>query len=117
STAPIHLEACRLWLPAARKTWRSLAPEALVPIQQSFPSDGMIAAGEKGGAVVDYGLLPLTYTAIDVLCTGESGSKFSLWAHLRIKREAFDISGGWVNSSLGSRTALQCEPFLKTLKR
>jgi len=117
STAPIHVEACRLWLPADRKTWRSLVPGTLVPIQQSFPSDGTIAAGEKGGATVDFGLLPLTYTAIEVLCTDEAGKQFSLWAHLRIKREAFDISGGWVNSSLGSRTALQCEPFLKTLKR
>ena len=38
-------------------------------------------------------------------------------SHLRIKREWFDISGGWVSSRVGSSNTLQCEPYLKTLKR
>lgn len=41
----------------------------------------------------------------------------SVWAHLRIKKETFDISGGWVNSSAPKGQTLTYVPFLKTLRR
>ena len=45
-----------------------------------------------------------TYAALEI------GTRAGpLWTHLRIKREALDISGGWVN-----KTATQ-EPYLKLL--
>jgi len=57
--------------------------------------------------------------AADLLRAGGLGratrpGAFSLWAHLRIKPERFDISGGWVNDRWNSITN---EVFLKTLKR
>ena len=45
------------------------------------------------------------------------GERVTLWAHQRIKREWFDISGGWVLSKLGGSNTLQSELFHKTLRR
>ena len=39
--------------------------------------------------------MPLTYAALEL-----STDAGPIWTHLRIKREVFDISGGWVNESL-----------------
>lgn len=114
---PLRLVACRLWLPRDNSSWRTLLPGPRVQITNAFPSDGIVPTCDKGGAVVKFDLLPLTYTAIEVECRTAAGEPLSLWAHLRVKREVFDISGGWVNSSIGDRSSLQLEPFLKTLMR
>ena len=41
----------------------------------------------------------------------------SLWSYLRIKREVFDISGGWVASDVGGRNSLTIDEYRQTLKR
>lgn len=46
-----------------------------------------------------------------------AGKRLTVWAHQRVKREAFDISGGWVASQLGSSNSLQAEAYLRTLRR
>lgn len=115
--APLRLVSCRLWLPKDNTSWRALLPGPCVAITDAFSSEGVIPNGEKGCAVVQLDPLPLTYTAVEVQCADATGQGFSLWAHLRIKRETFDISGGWVASVVGGKNTLQFEPFLKTLKR
>lgn len=118
SRQPLRLEACRLWLPARNQTWRALLPQPWMTNLERFPADGNIAAQDRGGARVSTGRLPLTYAALEVQLADAQGKPLTLWAHVRVKREWFDISGGWVASRLanGSST-LQCEPFLKTLRR
>ena len=96
--------------------WRALRPQPWLEKMEMFPSAGVIPAGEKGGARISTGRLPLTYGAVEVRCANR-GVTHSLWAHLRIKREVFDISGGWVASGLGGSNTLQAEPYLKTLRR
>jgi len=54
------------------------------------------------------GALPLSYALIEVRLSGGK----TLWAHLRVKRESLDISGGWVGEKF-----LTSEPYLKALKR
>jgi hypothetical protein len=61
--------------------------------------------------------LPLTYAAVEVNLCSDSGEEFSIWAYVRIKKETFDISGGWVNSGTPKGNTLTHEPFLKTLRR
>jgi hypothetical protein len=61
--------------------------------------------------------LPLTYCAIEVEIAGSDDQAASLWAHLRIKREIFDLSGGWVASKLWTSNTLHAVPYLKTLRR
>ncbi len=113
----LRLSALRLWLPVENKSWRTLLPGPTIPLATTFPSDGGIPGGEKGGAVVDVDPLPLTYAAVEVQCFDADDRPRSLWARLRIKREVFDISGGWVGSTMGNRNTLQHEPFLKALRR
>jgi len=113
----LRLEACRLWLPKTNATWRVLVPQAWLSDLDSFPKDGVIPVGDRGGAVVSTGALPLTYVALEVRLRDAQNDPVTVWAHLRIKREVFDISGGWVSSRINGRSALTFEPYLKTLRR
>ena len=117
SDAPLRLASCRLWLPASNNTWQVLLPHEPVTQLETFPGNGIIPPKDRGGARVRIGLLPLTYAAIEVQLTEPNGKPIALWSHLRVKREVFDISGGWVASKLGGSNTLQCEPYLKTLRR
>lgn len=114
---PVRVEACRLWLPAENQSWRALLPQPWATNLSRFPADGVVPAHDHGGATVHTGRLPLTYTALEVRLSDSSGKPFTLWTHLRIKREWFDISGGWVSSKVGEIHTLQSEAFLKTLRR
>lgn len=115
SERPMRIDGCRLWVPASNETWRSLTSQEVVLAGERFPTDGVIPPRDKGGAVFPCAGLPLSYAVIEVRCW--DGEPFSLWTHLRVKRESFDISGGWVVSNLAKGHSLQCEPYLKTLRR
>lgn len=107
----LRLDACRLWLPESNSTFRALLPQPWMTDQlERFPIDGWIGANDRGGARVTTGALPLTYAAVEVRLVDEVGEPVTVWAHQRIKREVFDISGGWVQP-LGS------EEYHKTLHR
>jgi hypothetical protein len=79
----------------------------------------LIPAGGKGGFTVGTGVLPLSHGAVEVQVEmgGANGRTRSLWAHLRIKRETFDLGGGWVSDGLPGGNTLHAEPYLKTLRR
>lgn len=118
TSGPLRLEACRLWLPENKATWRALLPQPWISNRlDRFPSDGVLPAGDRGGARVTTGPLPLTYAAIEVRLTDVGGRPVTVWAHQRIKHEVFDISGGWVSESLGASNTLHAEPYLKSLAR
>jgi hypothetical protein len=116
---PLRLEACRLWLPENNSTWRALLPQPWISNRlERFPADGVIAPNDRGGARITTGPLPLTYTAIEVRLTDGAGKPVTVWAHQRIKREVFDISGGWVHdTSGGGHKPLESEAFHKTLRQ
>ncbi|MHC4117130.1 MAG: hypothetical protein ACYSWO_06450 [Planctomycetota bacterium] len=115
--SPLSLESCRLWLPENNSTWRVLLPQEWNSNLEKFPRDGTIPSGDRGAAIVSTGTLPLTYTALEVRLRDSKNKPVTLWAHLRIKREVFDISGGWIASGVDGRSALTFEPYLKTLRR
>jgi len=117
SDRPLALRACRLWLPPSNADFRMLRPQPRQTNLACFPTSGVIPAGEKGGFTVETGPLPLTYCAVEVETARSEGQPASLWAHLRMKREIFDLSGGWVASRLGASNTLHAEPYLKTLRR
>jgi len=116
ATAPLRIVSCRLWLPESNATWRALHARDVLSGVQTLPADGMIPPGDKGILIAVTGDLPRTYVIVE-LQTELGGVPRTLWAHLRVKREAFDISGGWVNSTVNGKHTLTFEPFLKTLKR
>jgi hypothetical protein len=113
----VRLEACRLWMPRDNLSWRVLLPQPWHTNLLRFPVDGLIPAGDRGGARIETGTLPLTCTALEVKLSKGEGHALTLWTYLRIKREVFDISGGWVASDLRGSNTLQAEPYLKTLRR
>jgi hypothetical protein len=117
TAGPLRLQACRLWLPTNNASWRALRPQPWLTNLAAFPADAVIPAGDRGGARAFTGPLPLTYTALEVRLADAQGRPLTLWAHLRIKREAFDLSGGWVSSPVRGRSSLTFEPYLKTLRR
>lgn len=118
SRGKMRLEACRLWLPERAGAWRVLRAQPWMSRRlDRFPADGEIPANDRGGARVVTGRLPLSYAAIEVRLIDSDGKPVSVWAHQRIKREAFDIGGGWVASKLGSSNSLAAEPYLKALSR
>jgi hypothetical protein len=119
TAGPLRLEACRLWLPENNATWRALLPQPWISNRlERFPADGVIAPNDRGGARITTGPLPLTYAAIEVRLTDGDGKSVTVWAHQRIKREVFDISGGWVHdTSGGGQKPLESEAFHKTLRR
>jgi hypothetical protein len=109
---------CRLFLPHDREKSRLLYPRPWLGTKVlPFRDEGRIEPSELGGARVLTGPLPLTYAAIAVRLESENGDLTSVWAHLRIKKETFDISGGWVKSSTPKGNTLTHVPFLKTLRR
>lgn len=113
----LRLTHCRLYLPESQATYRFLrGPQELRDLE-CFPKDGRIASGDRGGFHVATPPLPLTYGALEVTLEDDGGRTVPLWAHLRIKRETFDLSGGWVAGNAQGRSTLTFEPFLKTLKR
>lgn len=116
---PLRIEACRLWLPESNATWRALIPQAWnESTLECFPAGGLIPARNRGGARVSLGKLPLTYAAVEVRLRDAQGEPLTLWTHQRIKREVFDISGGWVHdTSGGGHKPLESENFHKLLRR
>ncbi len=80
----------KLWLPKSQTEYQVLWPQPAIPVDQNIP------AQEKGFIDFNTPELPLTYTAVEV-----TTSQGTLWSYLRIKREQFDISGGWVFDSKG----------------
>ena len=99
SKQELKVTSLRLWLPKAGTNWQVLWPQDSLAVSATVPP------ADKGFIKVCVPKLPLTYAALEL---GTSAGP--LWAHLRIKREALDISGGWVN-----KAATQ-EPYLKLLR-
>lgn len=87
--APLAINGLRLWLPREGASWQTLWPQTPITARATIP------AHDRGFVKLATGKLPLTYAAVEVQT--DAGP---LWARLRIKREAFDISGGWVGDHL-----------------
>ncbi len=110
----LKIRSCRLWLPRDPKLPRVLFAEPLITDMQGFNGHLTVPARDRGGFIVNTAPLPLTYTVLEVNLDGPGKRSVQLWAHVRIKPERFDISGGWVNDRGNHVTS---EVFLKALKR
>jgi hypothetical protein len=117
SGADLRPAAVRLWLPESNPNFRHLRPRPWSQSLSTLPADGWIPPGDKGGFRLKTGPLPLTYAALEVKVLDRAGQNRTLWAHLRIKRECFDISAGWVTGDVNGRNPITFEPYLKTLRR
>ena len=90
SDQPLAVSSLRLWLPRERTAWHTLWP------QKPLAAHSIVPARDRGFVKLQAAsALPLTYAVLEL-----STDAGPLWTQLRIKREVFDISGGWVNESL-----------------
>ncbi|MCB9784256.1 MAG: hypothetical protein H6751_14935 [Candidatus Omnitrophica bacterium] len=110
----LEIRSCRLWLPNNVESPDILFPQTAATELDFFNGYSTIPAHDRGGFKLKTASLPLTYTALEVQVGPPDEESFSIWGHLRIKVERFDISGGWVNDR---RNSVTDEIFLKTLKR
>ena len=85
---PTEVSEVRIWLPKSNSEYQILWPHTSIQVNQTIPSQ------DKGLLQLNTDDLPLSYAAIETIT-----SQGTLWSHLRIKREQFDISGGWVFDS------------------
>lgn len=112
SSQPLCIASLRLWLPKPNASYRVVYPQERITHLELPPGDGRIPPHDKGMIRVRTGKLPLTYAAVEVECREAGGKVQTLWTHLRIKREAFDISGGWVGDHARQETFLKLLKFL-----
>ncbi len=92
----LNLSGLRLWLPKDNTSWQVLWPQPVKPLHANVP------AHDRGFIKLNTERLPLTYAVVEL-----QTDHGSLWAHLRIRREVFDISGGWVNDNLTNENYLK----------
>ncbi len=114
---PVKIVSSSLYLPQTNHHWRINFPLETWTNFYTFPANGIIPPGDKGGGRISTGRLPLSRAALQVVLADNQGRVFPLWARTRIKREWFDISGGRVQDSGVDFNTLTNTAYLKTLKR
>jgi hypothetical protein len=128
----LRVQSLRIWLPPQdanhhvyrlAREYRNLdhfsGTDTLPPHARGGFTVSVVAGNlphNSGDGAVDFGPLPLTYAVLEVQVE-QAAAVRSLWTRLRIKRDVFDISGGWIASDLGGRNSLTIEEYLKTLAR
>jgi hypothetical protein len=113
----LTIKTLRLWLPPTGATHHVFEPALEWNELKKYPSDGVIAGPGRAVVVIDCKPLPLGYAVVEVVASNDGQSDVSLWGQLRVKRDVFDISGGWVASDIGGRNTLTIQEYLKTLRR
>ena len=116
SDGPVSIRSLRLWLPESNKSFRYLLARPELAGLDLYPADGVVPPGETGCVVARVKPLPLTYSALELRLEDSTKESTTLWSHLRIKKEVFDIGGGWVSSDKVPGGSLKAEPYLKTLR-
>lgn len=114
---PLTVTNCRLWLPKDCCSWRTFAKWREFTNLEKWPTDGTVLPSDQAMIRIPTGPLPLTYAVVELVAKKKSGGTQTLWAHMRTKRESFDISGGWVHGEGSAARNMTFEPFLKTLRR
>jgi len=112
----LRVTGLRVWQPLRRERFWALVPVATSARLRTLPADGRVAPGEQ--AIVTAQLpLELTNAVLGLDVRSGRGGPRTLWAHLKVKREAFDISGGWVDGgrTRDGRSPLTHPEFVKTL--
>ncbi len=114
----IRLGAVRLWLPETNSKYRVLHPSEWHQPNETFPLDHRIRSSSMGLLHLEIDHFPLSYAAIEIQVTSARDElPKSIWAHLRIKPNDFDISGGWIASEIAGKNSLQVKEYVRVLKR
>lgn len=110
------IEDLVLWQAPVDGAWQFL--QAGVPLRpfSTAPSDGRLRAGGKAMIVLQSETFRIGYAALQVNLRDAGGERRELWAYLKVRKEAFDISAGWANDPIGGKPAFLNAGFLKALR-
>ncbi|MEM7231715.1 MAG: hypothetical protein AAF517_06055 [Planctomycetota bacterium] len=115
SDRALRIESLDVWLPESFRVYRKA--RSYSKELECFDPNRTIAAHDRGGFTVPSGSLPLGYVVLELKVRIGDETTRSLWAHLKVKREVFDVSGGWVASNVNGRNSLTMPEFRQTLRR
>lgn len=122
--AELTITALKLWLPRVGGSHRVLFAERTLRAEQlaCFPANGRIAPHSSGGFTATLEPLQRVPVVVEVTLSsaaeaGAAAPAINLYASMKIRPEQFDISGGWIASSVDGRQTLTIDEYLKTLSR
>ncbi|MBO4714664.1 MAG: hypothetical protein J5672_01030 [Verrucomicrobia bacterium] len=85
----------------------------------TFPFNGILQPGQKIAAIAKTpNHLKLTTAVVEIALVNPERvyETTSVWEQLRVRRESFDIGGGWIAADAHGTNVMTKEPWLKTLK-
>jgi hypothetical protein len=112
----VTIEEIVYWLPDEKGSKHALLPSLRVQKMDTYPSGKKLAGQARGILSVTGQQFLLCNVAVEVRLKNADGQAFSIWAFQKIRKESFDISGGWVNYPIGGQSSITVEPFLQTLR-
>lgn len=110
----------QIYQPYLTTSFRMMRPIATLDHFNAYPPNKMVLPGQKMVAIAKTpGQLKLTSAVIKITLINPARTyeTQTLWEHLRVRRESFDIGAGWISTMAGGTNTLTMEPYLKTLKR
>ena len=116
SNDDFNIEDVIFWLPSKNGTWHFLYADEPVTSMVCMPTGGELKSRKKSIVQMSSEKFKLGYAAIQVRLVNQMGIRQEIWAYTKIKKESFDISSGWSNTSLNGKPSFQDETFLKMLK-
>jgi hypothetical protein len=116
SSKGYRIEDAVFWQAAPHGPWQFLYPGTPIRPDATFPNDGRLDPGGNAIMTIGSDRLRLGHAAMQVALRDSDGARLELWAHLKVRREAFDISAGWANYPVDGKPAFLKPGFLKTMK-
>jgi len=116
STRGYRMEHVVFWQAAPGGPWQFLFPGTPMMPTAALPSDGRLHPGGNSILTIGSDRFRLGKAAIQVSLVDSIGMRRELWAYLKVRKEAFDISAGWANDPIDGKPAFLKPAFLKTLK-
>lgn len=111
------LSGLRLWTPSENASSHIFEPTLRVGLDPLSSTDRILAPGQIWSQKLEMGSLELGYAIVEAQFSSQGEDEVdSIMAKIRVRREMFDISGGWVSSELDGKSTLTYEPFLQTLR-
>ena len=109
------LSGLRLWTPSENASSHIFEPTLRVGLDPLSSTDRILAPGQIWSQKLEVGSLELGYAIVEAQFSSQGEDEVdSIMAKIRVRREMFDISGGWVSSELDGKSTLTYEPFLQT---
>ncbi|MBM3442216.1 MAG: hypothetical protein FJX89_05870 [Bacteroidetes bacterium] len=105
-----------LWQPQSEGDWQFLFPGQPLRPSLTLPSHRRLRA--RGRCLLQFqsDRFRSVNTAIQLRLSDAKGARIELWAYMKLRKEAFDISGGWANGAIQNRPALINTHFRQTLQ-